>query len=121
MPNGRPGGQRPGGQRPGGQRPGGRRPGGRRFMQRRRICRFCVNHVKVIDYKNADFLRRYISDRAKIEPRRKTGVCAKHQRVLSQAIKRARHIALLPFAPEHTRISQWRAPTTTPRESRGSI
>ena len=58
-----------------------------------------MDHVKHIDYKDFERLRRYVSDRAKIEPRRKSGVCAKHQRALSQAIKRARHLALLPFVP----------------------
>jgi small subunit ribosomal protein S18 len=56
-----------------------------------------------IDYKDVARLRRFLSDRARIEPRRKTGVCAKHQRRLSVAIKRARHLALLPFTPEHIR------------------
>jgi small subunit ribosomal protein S18 len=58
--------------------------------------------VKVIDYKDVDRLRRYITDRAKIEPPRRSGVCAKHQRALSTAIKRARHLALLPFVPSRT-------------------
>ena len=58
-----------------------------------------MEHVKYIDYKDVDRLRRFISDRAKIEPTRKTGVCAKHQRMLSNSIKRARHLALLPFIP----------------------
>jgi small subunit ribosomal protein S18 len=87
----------------GGPRPGaGPRPGGRprgRFAPRRRVCTFCVEHAKTIDYKEVDRLRRFVSDRAKIEPTRKTGVCAKHQRLLSTAIKRARHLALLPFVP----------------------
>ena len=88
-----------GGFRPGpGQRPGGGRPRGR-YAPRRRVCTFCVEHAKSIDYKDVERLRRFISDRAKIEPTRKTGVCAKHQRLLSTAIKRARHIALLPFVP----------------------
>ena len=88
-----------GGFRPGpGQRPGGGRPPGR-YAPRRRVCTFCVEHAKTIDYKDVERLRRFISDRAKIEPTRKTGVCAKHQRLLSTAIKRARHIALLPFVP----------------------
>ena len=98
----RPGGPpRPGG---GGYRPntGGRPAGGRprgRYAPRRRVCTFCVEHAKSIDYKDVERLRRFISDRAKIEPTRKTGVCAKHQRLLTTAIKRARHIALLPFVP----------------------
>jgi small subunit ribosomal protein S18 len=63
-----------------------------------------VDHLDDIDYKDLPRLRRYISDRARIEPKRKTGTCAKHQRVLSTAIKRARHIALLPFTEEHVRL-----------------
>ena len=100
----RPGG--PGGYQQRGPRPaGGARPGGRprgRYAPRRRVCSFCVEHVKHIDYKDYERLRRYVSDRAKIEPRRKSGVCAKHQRALSNAIKRARHLALLPFVPMQT-------------------
>ena len=56
-----------------------------------------------IDYKEVNRLRRYLSERAKIEPRRKTGTCAQHQRALSVALKRARHVALLPYAPQHLR------------------
>jgi small subunit ribosomal protein S18 len=88
-----------GGPRSGGPRPGGGgRPRGR-YAPRRRVCSFCVEHVKTIDYKDVERLRRYLSERAKIEPTRRTGVCAKHQRVLSTAIKRARHLALLPYVP----------------------
>ena len=75
--------------------------GGGRYTARRRVCSFCVNHVKEIDYKNISLLGGYISDRGKIESRRRTGTCARHQRALALAIKRARHIALLPYAPEH--------------------
>jgi len=64
-----------------------------------------VNKVQTIDYKDVTLLRRYISDRGRMEPRRRTGVCAKHQRALSIALKRARHIALLPYTPEHVRQS----------------
>jgi len=74
-----------------------RRRGRPRFYTRRRVCGFCVDHVSTIDYKDLPRIRRYISDRARMEPRRKTGTCAKHQRALSLAIKRARHLALLPF------------------------
>jgi small subunit ribosomal protein S18 len=83
----------------GDQRPR-RRPGGGRFG-RRRVCAFCVDKVVVIDYKEPGRLRRYISDRGKIEPRRKTGTCARHQRMLTVALKRARHLAFLPFTAEH--------------------
>jgi len=78
-----------------------RRGVGRRMLPRRRVCSFCVGKVEVIDYKDPLKLRRYISDRGKIEPRRRTGVCAKHQRALAVAIKRARHLALLPYVPAH--------------------
>jgi len=70
-------------------------------MPKRKVCFFCANKNEVIDYKNPDKLRAYLSDRAKIDPRRRTGTCAKHQRALATAIKRARQIALLPFVPEH--------------------
>ena len=71
---------------------------------RRKICQFCHDHVREIDYKDAGrFMKRYISDRGKIEPRRKTGTCAKHQRLLSRAIKEARQMALLPYTAEHIR------------------
>jgi len=75
----------------------------RDYRSRRKVCQFCVDHVRDIDYKDAQRLRRYISDRGKIEPRRKTGTCAKHQRRLAVALKRARHMALLPFTAEHMR------------------
>ncbi len=76
---------------------------GGRFIPKRRVCAFCVAHVETIDYKDPAMLRRYISDRGKIEPRRRTGTCAKHQRALAVAVKRARHLALLPFTPAHIR------------------
>jgi len=78
-----------------------RRRVGYRMVPRRKFCSFCVGKVEVIDYKDPLKLRRYISDRGKIEPRRRTGVCAKHQRALAVAIKRARHLALLPYVPAH--------------------
>jgi len=64
-----------------------------------------VDKVESIDYKDPNRLRRYVSDRGKIEPRRKTGTCARHQRMLTLALKRARHVALLPFTAEHIRVS----------------
>jgi len=70
-------------------------------VPKRRVCSFCVNKGEVIDYKDSAKLRPYISDRGKIAPRRKTGVCAKHQRVLAVAIKRGRYLALLPYVPTH--------------------
>ncbi|MBI2304112.1 MAG: 30S ribosomal protein S18 [Chloroflexi bacterium] len=74
-----------------------------KYPSRSRVCAFCVEHADYVDYKDAAMLRRYLSDRGTIEPRRKTGVCARHQRLLSVALKRARHIALLPFTPDHIR------------------
>ncbi len=67
---------------------------------KRKVCSFCVDKIEHIDYKDAPRLRRYLSERGKILPRRITGTCAKHQRQLTIAIKRARHIALLPFVNE---------------------
>lgn len=67
---------------------------------RKKVCNFCVEKVEYIDYKDVPRLRRYISDRAKILPRRVTGTCAKHQRELTTAIKRARHIAILPYTAD---------------------
>ena len=67
---------------------------------RRKVCQFCADKVEFIDYKDVAKLRRFVSERAKILPRRITGTCAKHQRQLTIAIKRARHIALLPFSAE---------------------
>ena len=99
--------QRPSGEGPrpqGGDRPR-RRPGGGGRFGRRRVCAFCVDKVTAIDYKEAGRLRRYVSDRGKIEPRRKTGTCARHQRMLTTALKRARHMALLPFTAEHIHIT----------------
>jgi len=79
----------------------GGRGGGRRYG-RSRVCNFCVDKVTHIDYKDYEMLRRYITDRGKIQPRRQTGTCAKHQRALARAVKRARHVALLPFTGAHT-------------------
>ena len=73
------------------------RPQGRK---RRKVCQFCVDKCQDIDYKDAAKLRRYISERSKILPRRTTGVCAQHQRRLMVAIKRARQVALLPYVTD---------------------
>jgi len=88
--------------------PGGarrpRRPGGKdRFAPRRKVCQFCVDKVRLVDYKDFQRLRRYLSDRGKIEPRRKTGTCARHQRSLTTAIKRGRYLALLPYVASQNR------------------
>jgi small subunit ribosomal protein S18 len=80
-------------------------PGKGRYIPKKKVCQFCVNKVQTIDYKDVALLRRFISDRGRMEPRRKTGVCPKHQRVLSVALKRARHVALLPYTAEHIRQS----------------
>jgi small subunit ribosomal protein S18 len=69
------------------------------------VCHFCVDKIAYIDYKDVARLRRHLTDRAKIESRRKTGTCAKHQRALTMALKRARHVALLPYTAEHIRLS----------------
>lgn len=74
------------------------RRGGRKG--RRKVCSFCVDKVENIDYKDIAKLRRFVSDRAKILPRRVTGTCARHQREITNAIKRARHLALLPFSSD---------------------
>lgn len=72
----------------------------RHRKSRRKVCSFCVDGVKVIDYKKVDLLQRYMNEFGRIRPRRQTGTCAKHQRALAQAVKRARHIALVPFVKE---------------------
>ena len=67
------------------------------LLETKKYCYFCVNGIKDIDYKDGQFLRRWTSSYAKIVPRRRSGVCAKHQRKLAQAIKRARYMAILPY------------------------
>lgn len=74
--------------------------GGPRGRRRRKVCNFCVDKVTSVDYKDIQKLRKFMSDRGKILPRRMTGTCARHQRQLTDAIKRARHIALLPYTAE---------------------
>jgi small subunit ribosomal protein S18 len=86
----------PGGGGPGG--PGGRPRGKRQYFRKKKVCKFCVEKMDFIDYKRADILSQFVQERGKILPRRMTGVCARHQRWLGVAIKRARNIALLPFA-----------------------
>jgi small subunit ribosomal protein S18 len=83
-------------------REGGPRPGGPRGPKRqhRKVCAFCAEKIDYIDYKEISRLRRFISDRGKILPRRVTGTCAKHQRPLTTALERARSIALLPYTTE---------------------
>ncbi len=91
--------QRPSGQRPSGQ--GTRSWGGARYVPKRKFCFFCADKVEEVDYKDPSKLRRYILNGGKIAPRRRTGTCAKHQRAVAVAIKRARHLALLPYTPAH--------------------
>src|SRR5947208_489585 len=86
----------PGGGGPGG--PGGRPRGKRQYFRKKKVCKFCVEKMDFIDYKRADILSQFVQERGKILPRRMTGVCARHQRWLGVAIKRARNIALMPFA-----------------------
>ena len=69
----------------------------RRGLQRRKVCPFCADRSLVLDYKHATVLKRFITERGKMVPRRISGTCAKHQRLLTIAIKRARQIALLPY------------------------
>jgi len=77
--------------------------GGRPRRPSRKVCAFCVERIKYIDYKEVGRLRRFVSERGKILPRRVTGTCAKHQRPLTDALKRARAIALLPFSTDSAR------------------
>jgi small subunit ribosomal protein S18 len=102
-----PGGGHAGGRREGGPAaagasgpagPGGRARGKRQYFRKKKVCKFCVEKMDFIDYKRADILSQFVQERGKILPRRMTGVCSRHQRWLGVAIKRARNIALLPFA-----------------------
>ena len=89
-------GPRPGGRPQGG--PGGGREGGRKFFRRKKVCKFCVEKIDAINYKDVRLLGQFVAEKGKIVPRRLTGVCTPHQRRVSAAIKQARNIALLPFA-----------------------
>jgi small subunit ribosomal protein S18 len=93
---GGPRGPRPGG-RPGAGPGGGPREGGRKFFRRKKVCKFCVEKIDGINYKDVRLLSQFVSEAGKIVPRRLTGVCTPHQRRLADAIKQARNIALLPF------------------------
>jgi small subunit ribosomal protein S18 len=84
--------------RPGGGPGGAGREGGRKFFRRKKVCKFCVEKIDSINYKDVRLLSGFVAERGKIVPRRLTGVCTPHQRRLSAAIKQARNIALLPFA-----------------------
>jgi len=97
----REGGSSGGGRREGGGAgPGGARRGKRQYFRKKKVCRFCVDRVDFIDYKKVEMLQPFVQERGKILPRRMTGTCSRHQRWLGEAIKRARNIALLPFATE---------------------
>ena len=87
----------PRGPRPGGGS-GGPREGGRKFFRRKKVCKFCVEKIEAVNYKDVRLLAQFVAESGKITPRRLTGVCTPHQRRLSRAIKQARNIALLPFA-----------------------
>src|SRR5947208_13977224 len=87
-----------------------------RDRRRRKVCAFCADKTVAIDYKEVNRLRRYLSERAKIEPRRKTGTCAGHERELAVALKRARAVALLPYAPQLLR--PWARRPDAPRVCR---
>lgn len=78
----------------------GERGGKMQRRSRRKVCAFCADKVEMIDYKDTARLRKFVSERGKILPKRMTGTCAKHQRELTIAIKRARHVALLPFVAD---------------------
>jgi len=103
------GGPRREGGGPGGAGPGGPRRGKRQYFRKKKVCKFCVEKMDFIDYKRADILSQFVQERGKILPRRMTGVCSKHQRWLGVAIKRARNIALLPFAGSAAGTQQPRA------------
>jgi small subunit ribosomal protein S18 len=88
------------------ERPQERRPRPqqrRRYTRRPRVCQFCAEQTKSLDYKQIELLKRYINEQKKIRPRRETGTCSKHQRMLARTIKKARHMALLPFSAERMR------------------
>ena len=84
-------------------RPRPRRQTRGRWKPRRKVCAFCLDKKRKINYKEISTSRRFLTERGKIKSRRKTGTCAKHQRRLANAVKRARHLALLPFTAEHIR------------------
>ena len=81
----------------------GERGGRRTFIRKPKFCQFCVEKIDELDYKQVDLLRRFVSERGKIRPRRQTGTCARHQRMLAGAVKRSRQMALLPFVSDRFR------------------
>jgi small subunit ribosomal protein S18 len=86
------------GARPGGRPAGPREGGARKYFRRKKVCKFCVEKIDAINYKDVRLLAQFVAESGKIVPRRLTGVCTPHQRRLTEAIKQARNIALLPFA-----------------------
>jgi small subunit ribosomal protein S18 len=82
-------------------RPAGGGPGGRKFFRRKKVCKFCVEKIDAIPYRDVRLLQGFVAESGKIVPRRLTGVCTTHQRRVTRAIKQARNIALLPFAQRH--------------------
>jgi small subunit ribosomal protein S18 len=82
---------------------GRRRPSGGRRFRRRRVCQFCADKINTLDYKQVDVVKRYVTDAGKIRSRRETGNCAKHQRMVARAVKRARHMALVPYTSDRLR------------------
>jgi small subunit ribosomal protein S18 len=98
-PASRPSSAGPGGPRP--PRPGGGPGGGRKFFRRKKVCKFCTEKIDAISYRDVRLLQGFVAERGKIVPRRLTGVCTRHQRRLSQAIKQSRNIALLAFATRY--------------------
>jgi len=114
---GGPGGPRREGGGPGG--PGGRPRGKRQYFRKKKVCKFCVEKMDFIDYKRADILSQFVQERGKILPRRMTGVCARHQRWLGVAIKRARNIALMPFAGSAAGIQAPRVPAAAGSHAAG--
>jgi small subunit ribosomal protein S18 len=82
---------------------GGDRGGRRRFIRKPRVCQFCAEKTKSIDHKAVDVLKRYVTEQGRIRTRRDSGTCARHQRMLARAIKRSRHLALIPFRAERFR------------------
>ena len=97
---GRGGGGRGAGKPAAGRGAAGKEQGKRYFFRRRKVCKFCADKIDYIDYKDVKLISAFVPERGKVLPRRMFGTCAEHQRKLTLAIKRARHIALLPFAAE---------------------
>ena len=85
---------------------GERRPRPRGRKPRRKVCSFCVDKIEYIDYKDGEFLKRFVNEQGRILPRRLTGTSLKYQKKVAQAVKRARHLALLPFVADNLKTNQ---------------